>query len=246
MERQHTAEDPKKYAWLLQNRWTRLMHTSEIKFDVMDKTIKIDGNLIKNKLSSGGDVIEVRDLYQTTIRIKPQCRLFMMCNDIPPISPPDAVQTLTSINFPSVFLEKEKYDKEKKSKKLNKNIQISDLSIKDFVARKDVCDCYLLLVLDAFFNEKVKNCKKVKEDTDELKLDLGDEDTVITTYFEFTGSKQDKILSSELSEYHKKINLNVSISKLKRLLINNGAKYTNHPERGFIGVKKLEIIDELN
>lgn len=249
MERQHTVEDPKKYAWLNQNRWTRLLHTSEVKFDASDKTIKVDGNLIKNKLASGGDVVEVRDLYQSAIRIKPQCRLFMMCNDIPPISPPDAVQTLTKFSFPSQFVEEEIYETKKKEKTLYKNTLKADLSIKDFVMRKDVCDCYLQMILNSYANKKVINCAKVRENTSELKMDFGDETSVVANHFKFTGSKKDSVLASDLIEFHRKSNMNVSICKLKDILRFNGAVDDKHlgdnkSQRGFICVKLIQNNEE--
>lgn len=245
MERQHTVEDPKKYAWLGQNMWTRILTTSEIKCDNNDRTIKVDGNLIKGKLTSGGDTVEVRDLYQRAIKITPQCRLFMMCNDIPPFAPPDALQTVTKITFPSQFVEKNVYDNMKKEGTLNVNTKLADLSVKNYVMRKDVCDCYLSLVINAYTKEKVVNCNEVEEDTKEMKVDMGDETSIITSNFKFTGRKEDYILSSELVEYNKRMDMNISIVKLRSILKFNGAKMSNHlgedkTQRGYIGVKFIK------
>lgn len=228
MEKCHTMEDPKKYAWLGQNRWTRILHTSEVKFDNGDSSLKIDGNLIKNKVSSGGDVVEVRDLYQSAIRVKPQCRLFMMCNDVPPITPPDATQTLSKFDFPSQFIDEEMYETKKKEGTLGKNIKKADLSIKDFVSRYDVCSCYLAMVIAAYHDKKVRNCSKVVDDTSSLKSDMGDETSLLHRYFTFTGSKEDIILSKELTAFHKKGLLNISINKLKSLLTFSGAVEDKH------------------
>lgn len=116
--------------------------------------------------------------------------------------------------------------------------------------RDDVCSCYLLLVLNAFSNEKVKNCMVVKEKTLELKTDMGDESSVISMYFEFTGSKKDYILTCDLISFHKSTNLNVSIGKLKDIMRFNGAVDSNHlgddkSQRGFYGAKLIRQNDEV-
>jgi hypothetical protein len=241
MERAHTIEDPKKYAWLKQHRWTRLLHTSEIKIDGNDDNGKIDGNLIKNKISSGGDKIEVRDLYQKTIRMVPQCRLFMMCNDVPQIAPPDAVQTLSKFNFPSKFVEQDIFDNMKKDGIDNPNIKKADPLIKDFVMDNDVCEAFLLMVFQTYEPCKVINCQKVIDDTNDIKADLGDETALLKKYFVFTGKKDDVILSTDLSKFHKEGKINISINKLKQLLTFNGATNSQHlgetkKSRGFVGV----------
>lgn len=253
MERMHTVEDPKKYAWLAQNRWVRVLGTSEIKMDEDNKGLKIDGNLIKNKLASGGDCVEVRDLYESQYKIKPQCRLTMMCNDLPPIYPPDAVQTLTKFNFPHEFLSEDEYNTKQKEGTLCKNSKLADPNIKDYVGEFDVCDAFLLLVTKAFKDKKVINCIKVKDDTNDIKADLGDEKTVIFKYFEFTHKKEDFILTSDLNDFHKSSQIKVSITKLRELIKFYGAISDNHVgrtktnpgSRGYIGVKLIEQKDEL-
>lgn len=251
IERNHTQEDSKKYSWLKDNRWTRILHTSEVKFDNDDKMLKIDGNLIKNKLSSGGDVIEVRALYENTIRIKPQCRLFMMCNDVPPITPPDATQTLSKFNFPSKFLDEDKYEIRQREGTLNKHLMMKDPTIKDFVMNQEVFGCYIILVMGHYKNQKVKNCQKVIEDTTAIKADMGDETSLLNKYFSFTGSKTDILLSKEITDFHKKGHLNISINKLKDLLTFNGAIEDKHltkdvnatkqgTQRGYYGIKLLK------
>ena len=246
IEKSHTAEDPKKYAWLGSNRWTRLLFTSEVKFDVEDRSLKIDGNLIKNKLSSGGDVIEVRDLYKSAIRIKPQSRLFMMCNDIPPITPPDATQTLSKFNFPSQFLDKDVYETRREEGTLNKNTKLKDLDIKDYVINQDVSYCYMMMVLNKYTTQKVRNCQKVIDDTNSIKADMGDETEVIRSMFNFTGSKKDYILSNELNDFYQKNHFHISINKLKEILVFNGAVYDKHlgdnnTQRGYSCIRIKEV-----
>lgn len=223
MERSHTLEDAKKYSWIAQNRWTRILGTSEVKMDDDNKHLKIDGTLIKGKLSSGGDPVRVRDLYEKEYGVIPQCRLFMMVNDLPPIYPPDAVQTLTKINCPHEFIDEEDYAKMRKKKTLNPNSKLRDPTIKDYVGDLDVCTAYLEMVMNAFKTEKVKKCKIVKQETETLKEDLGDEKAIMNKYFEFTHDPADKLTSSELVEFHKTSDIKVSISKLRELMKFYGA-----------------------
>ena len=256
IEKCHTLEDPKKYAWLKRNHWTRILHTSEVKFDTDDRSLKIDGNLIKNKLSSGGDSIEVRDLYEQMIRIQPQCRLFMMCNDVPPITPPDAIQTLSKFSFPSQFIQQDEYETRKAENTLNKNMRKADEGVKDFVMRSDVCSCFLILVIGQYQKNKVKNSEQVIEDTFSIKADMGDETAIIYKYISFTGSKDDIILSKDITKFHKENSLNISLNKLKELIKFNGATEHKHLTtegkiggckatlRGFIGIKLISQKEE--
>ena len=250
MERQHTTEDPRKYDWIAQIRWARLLGTSEIKIDTDNiKNTKIDGNLMKNKMGSGGDPIEVRDIWKSSFKMIPQFRLIMMANDIPPIDPPCAVQTCSKFHCPHEFIPKDEYDELKKKKLLNVNTYVRDEKIKDYVRRPEVCDAYLKLVIDAYMKEKVQNCKRVKEDTLQLQSDMGDEKAIISEFFEFTHDKKDSLTTNELKEFHKKGDIKVTITKLRELLKFNGAIESNHcgeekSQRGFTGVKLINKNEE--
>lgn len=246
MEKSHTHEDPKKYSWLSQLRWVRLLHTSEVKFDVDDKNLKIDGNLIKGKLASGGDIIEVRDLYQTTIRIQPQSKLIIMCNDIPPISPPDAIQEMARFRMPNKFINKKEYESKNNNQTLLRCELEADENIKNKVQDIDLCTTYLYVVLKAFKNHPVVNCKNVKKANKDIKIDLGDDTAFIKENFKF-GNNKDYILASDLKGYITSQGMKISITKLKTLLLFNGAIETkNLPpadglnergnKRGYIGV----------
>lgn len=249
MERQHTSEDPRKYDWIAQIRWARLLGTSEIKIDTDNiKNTKIDGNLMKSKMGSGGDPIEVRDIWKSAFKMIPQFRLMMMANDIPPIDPPCAVQTCSKFHCPHEFIPKDEYNELKKKKALNENTFLRDEKIKDYVKRPEVCDAYLKLVVEAYTKEKVQNCKKVKEDTNQLQTDMGDEKAIIAEFFEFTHNKKDEVTATELKEFHKKGEIKVTITKLRELLKFNGASESNHcgeerSQRGYTGVKIIKKIN---
>lgn len=243
-EKIHTQEDPKKYAWVYQNRWVRVLHTNEIKYNPTDKSIKVDGNVIKGVVASGGDGVMSRDLYITAVKIKVQSRLFMMANDLPEISPPDAVETLTKFDFPSQFLDVQTYQMKKEAGALNKNMKEADPTIKDFVSERDACDYFLQRVLENFKEEKVINCPDVVESTLSIRADMGDDSAVLEKYFEFTKDKNDVVLSTDLSEFYKSQKLGVSINKLKQLISFSalGAIRVGNA-RGFSGVK-LRILKD--
>lgn len=248
MEKMHTMEDAKKYSWLSDNRWVRLLHTSEVKLDPSNP-VQIDGNLIKGKLASGGDKVEVRNLYQSAVRVQPQCRLLMMCNDVPPISPPDAVQTVSKFCFPSKFIERDVYEEKVKNGIVNPNTRPKDPHIKEFVAREDVREAFIMRIVAIYESHKVINCPKVKEDTYDINVDLGDELTIIKKYFTFTGSKEDYILSKDLTKFHKAHNLPMTIGKLKDLIKFNGGIHSTHllenrGATGFLCVKMIEVEED--
>lgn len=71
-------------------------------------------------------------------------------------------------------------------------------------------------------------CGCQRKKTLELKTDMGDESSVISMYFKFTGSKKDCVLTQELRAFHKSANLNVSIGKLKDIMRFNGAEDNKH------------------
>eukprot|EP00975_Prorocentrum_lima_P052359 10972434-Prorocentrum_lima.AAC.1 len=61
--------------------------------DAQDRNIKINGNTIK-RFNSGGDVLYARRLYENAREFKIQARLLMFGNDVPPVNPPDAQETM--------------------------------------------------------------------------------------------------------------------------------------------------------
>lgn len=76
-------------------------------------------------------------------------------------------------------------------------------------------------------------------------MDFVDETSVVANHFKFTGSKKDSVLASDLIEFHRKSNMNVSICKLKDVLRFNGAVDDKHigdnkSQRGFMCVKLIQ------
>lgn len=80
-------ESSKKNGWITNIANSRFAFSSEIQVDEKNR-ICIDGNLLKN-ISSGGDEIQARKLYENDRTIINKSSLFILANDMPRISPVD-------------------------------------------------------------------------------------------------------------------------------------------------------------
>jgi len=182
----------------------------------------------------------------------PQCCLVMEGNDIPPISPPDAIQTCTKINMPSEFIPEDIYNQRKQDGILTNGTYVQDQTIKSFVSEYEVSLAFLLFIISRYQSHKPINCPVVNETTQDFRIDCGDETSFIQTTFKFTGKAEDIITIDQLKSVHtlfKAKGIKLSISKLKSLIIVNGASYDKHlgekkTIRGYRGIVLLTPLSE--
>ena len=87
------GDQAKKYSWMNKSVSSRITITNEIKMNNFDKNLILDGTTIK-KFTSGGDRSEIRTNFKDEMNIKMRSRLIMMNNDIPEITPNDALENL--------------------------------------------------------------------------------------------------------------------------------------------------------
>lgn len=225
----------------------RVLFTSEIKMGEGEDNIKIDGNLVKNKLCSAGDNIDVRGLYEQPFRMTALFRLFMTANDLPPFCPPDSLQSFSKFTFPNEYLDEDEYVMREKMRALTDNTKHSDPNIKPWVCEQNVYNSFLSLVLEAYVDHPVIDCDLVKEETMIFREDVGDEKLLIYKYMSFTKNQKDFITTTDLQQFLKNGDLRMTITKLRMLLKMNGAIENKHcgrtkgntGYRGFIGVKFL-------
>lgn len=233
------GDEAKKLSWLLDCEFARMIFTNEITVNTADKRNKLNGNVIKGKLASGGDMLMARKNYQDEVQFRIQGRLFMMCNDLPPISPADAMETMHMVSFPYQYVEK-----------LDENslpfMRLKDDSIKAYCALEDTVAAYIHLVLDAFKPTPVQACASVSKDTAAYRLEGGDEWTLMREYFTVTHVKADRVASSAVAEFIKAKGMNLTPQKARKRLEMMGAKFSENMiidgrrVRGFIGVKLPE------
>jgi hypothetical protein len=208
------------------------MFTNEITIDGPNK--KLNGNMIK-KLGSGGDVMKARKNYCDEVEFQVQGRLFMFCNDLPPITPVDASETMTVFNFPYQFVSEPNAE-------LTFQRQ-ADETIKDYCARTDVRDAYLHMVLDAFCNHRVTPCREVREETSIFQAEAGDETALLREAIEFTGNDSDRLSSTDMMVWIKGQGINVSSQKIRQRLVKLGATFKEKlwidgkNTRGYCGIR---------
>eukprot|EP00798_Chlamydomonas_sp_ICE-L_P027793 gene27793-biopygen5202 len=199
------TNDVKSQGWMIECEFTRQTYTNEIKVDPGHKHIKLDGGLIK-KFQSGGDVLKARQLYENERALKSASRLFMNLNDLPEISAVDALDTVVVIEFPHKFVNPKDVDEAK----WLKFFRPADPSLKDgFCAREDVRDAFIWLVIDAFDHEQPhKISDVVRRDTEKLRMDEGDELSLINAHFKMTTNLTDVVTVADVNEFAKDNKMN--------------------------------------
>eukprot|EP00798_Chlamydomonas_sp_ICE-L_P027804 gene27804-biopygen5219 len=199
------TNDVKSQGWMIECEFTRQTYTNEIKVDPGNKHIKLDGGLIK-KFQSGGDVLKARQLYENERALKSASRLFMNLNDLPEISAVDALDTVVVIDFPHKFVNPKDVDEAK----WLKFFRPADPSLKDgFCAREDVRDAFVWLVIDAFDHEQaLKISDVVRRDTEKLRMDEGDELSLINAHFKMTTNLTDVVTVADVNTFAKDNKMN--------------------------------------
>ena len=86
LDNNNGADEELKYKFLLKNRYSRVATSNE------SPGCWLDGNLIK-KISSGGDMIDARNLFKDIETFQTVCKYMWLNNDACRIKPVDALQT---------------------------------------------------------------------------------------------------------------------------------------------------------
>ena len=135
------TDTAKSLGFLLQVEHHRLIFTNEC--DVGGDKL-INGALVK-KLSSGGDSITARALYQNACTFRLSGRLCMAANDMPDVAPSDTIQTLSYFQAPRVFVQPG--DERLKTDPM---YMASDDTIKDYCCTPEARGAITHLLLDAY------------------------------------------------------------------------------------------------
>lgn len=151
--KQKLGEASKNSAWQNDFEFKRLIFVHEIPFE-LDRHGKpitfVDGNLIK-QLSSGGDKLICRLNYKDQRRFNIQASLIVCCNDIPPIRPYDAMETVNRFDMPCSFLPLESYNKLSEEKKAGMVWRPADPNLKHvFCKDPAVVDSFVNLIIEAY------------------------------------------------------------------------------------------------
>jgi hypothetical protein len=157
----------KAQSWLQGLEDARIIYTSEMK----NGQRKMDGDMIK-KISSGGDMIEVRQCFTNENLIRLAGMIFVFLNDTPEMNTADAFQSMVAFKFPTEYHDQSEFDElQKRGDKPPSHWRPKDPSINSFILRPGVIDAFTALVFEAYTLEKMAPPQRVIDDTNSIKGD---------------------------------------------------------------------------
>ena len=244
----NSGDSAKKLAWLLDSEFKRIDFTQEILCDVNDKTLKINGVAVK-AFASGGDTMVARKNFQDQQTFTIDSRLWICCNDLPPISTPDALETCVSFTTTKQFISQEFLDEriaDQASPLELKTYRLANPLIKDWCKTEECIDATIHLICDYYLNKAVPfNNKNEVEGVVNIKA-------LILKSFSINFEKNNKgkpiykVTHQELRDWIKKNELNISCNKLVTELIGFGCSNDRSKKRltGVFLIEKEEVEEE--
>tara|TARA_R110002153_G_scaffold40691_1_gene116379 strand:- start:4668 stop:6890 length:2223 start_codon:yes stop_codon:yes gene_type:complete len=231
-----SGDEAKSLSWCVPTEFKRICFTNEMKIDAFGET-KIDGNIIK-KISSGGDNIQCRLNHQDEIEFKPQTTFVIMANDIPEISPTDAMKTCIEFQFPSQFVDfpqKNCFIKEYKT----------DHNIKQFITKDNIINAFTHILFSHYLHTPPKMIDSILK----IKLNNIEEDdiTMFKNLFIVTNNEDDIINISHFNKNINNNNITMSKKKIKKLLLSLGVTEKRKTStRFYVGIKWINNDDDNN
>ena len=242
IERMGGGDQAKKEAWMKDCTYSRLTFSNEITLENDNNKHKINGNMIK-RFASGGDELRARKLFENASAFKVQSRMCMNCNDLPPITPADATETLVMFKFPYKFVH---------ACDMTDPLpffRVRDEGLKGWFKRPEVCDAFVHIIIDAYQSHALVLDGSIKRDTMEYRQDAGDELMIMRTVFKFTGGRNDYVTLADLKRVMAQKQMNISLNCAKERLKKLGGVDGQHKVdgknvRGFFGIKYVDEDDE--
>lgn len=193
--------------------------------------------------------MQVRRNYADETEVVPQGRLFLSCNDLPPITPADAMQFMHVFQTDFRYVDAREQERERASgRDVSPDKRPGDPEIKNFCGRADVRDAFVHMVSDAYAAAPVEPSARVRTWTERFRADAKDEETLLRESFAVTGDAQDCMTSAEVAEMVRGLKINASAQKVRMTLERMGAENCNkvrHPAsgkyvRGFRGLSQAD------
>jgi hypothetical protein len=247
--KQKFGEASKNAAWQNDFEFKRLIFIHEVPFELNSRgkpITFIDGNIIK-QLSSGGDKLICRTNNRDERQFHIQASLIICCNDMPPIKPCDAMETVNTFNMPCSFLTNEQYELLSDKKKASIIWRPADKDLKHVFCRNlDVIDSFMNLILEAYTWKDAKKPRKIIEELKEEANEVSDYDRLMML-FEFHTKTCDNCKNSICYEhivYNNDIGkllednaIAFSLTKVNRLLLKAGCfKFITNSKRYIGGI----------
>lgn len=235
----------KKLGWLIPFEFSRLNISNELKTDDGKIKTKLDGNIIKS-ISSGGDTKTARQNFKDEIQFKIQGKMLLMMNEMIPVDPIDALETITTFKFTSQFKpELSEEDIEVNNvKDSNYKYYIADQDIKEKIVNNQAYQmAFIHLILEHYQPDTINLPDEMKE----LNNDYHDKDNTtqkaLENEFLITRKPDDKMSVSEVDDIIKN-SCGISKSAYKLcfekmgIIVKVGRDSSNKSTRYYIGLKK--------
>ena len=219
------VNDPElKQKFLLKNRYCRMAASQE----TSDKWK--DGDLIK-KMSSGGDTIEARNLYEHTVSFINPCKYMFVGNNSARVKPSDALKTQWYYKMKCKFVDNPEKDAEYATIRYYQ----SDCDIKEvFIRRDGILNAFCSILFD-YYERKDTNYPEILKPIDVENINVDQETKML---FDFTMNDDDVLPNSSIKElYGSHKDIYDSCGHLKKTLMKLGAK--NWRTKNVRGLKRV-------
>lgn len=202
------TDEPRKLAWYVPLIGSRIALGNEVRLDGKS----LDGNQMKT-LSSGGDLIQLRENFTNQSTIDMVTTFFILVNDMPPITPCDQAlkNRLRCIPHTKSFVNKAQED-------CNEYESKGDPLLKDKLMTSDWINAFFWIIMDAY-HEPIESPQEVLDESDELFIveDIKLK-TILEERYEFVGGKESYIPSREIIKYLQDEGVKLSDTKIGREL----------------------------
>ena len=192
--------------WAVDLDMVRLVFTNEIKM-ADDRDTMIDGNLMKQIIASGGDLISCRRLYENIVKFSLESTFCLMLNDMPACDPADAMANCVEFHMNSEFVKHDpRPDGIVKQYKADGNIKT------DYI-KTDRCIRAFTKVLFSHYHTEIPEVPKEIIETaqeNEAESDLAHFERI----FEFSNNKNDFVTCKQ---FESMVSSKLSVSKKKAI-----------------------------
>jgi hypothetical protein len=231
-----SSDASKSNSWIMDYEFTRLAITQEI---TINDNEKVNGNMIK-KFCSGGDPIEGRKNFKDEQQFKIQSGLMICCNDIPEITPNDAMEFCDEFQMKSKFIDKD-FDETKKLKTFKYYLKEDEVKTK-IITNPDIINEFIHLVIEAY-NLFLVYPAEIKKENQEVEDE--DDTTKLFELFKITGNNKDRITNERLKQIVQMNSIPFTLKKVKMLLRTLGTEeFRSAKEKGITNLIYKEDEDE--
>jgi len=214
-----SGDTAKKQGWMMAGEHTRFLIMNEVSTNADDSRHKLNGDLLKRLV--GGDILEGRNLYEQTRHFRVMAKPLFCCNDLPPFSSPDALQSAFLFVAPHKFVSKDMM------KDAPINYRLCDERLKSWIRLPLVRMAFFHLLVQCYEKRKVEPLGDAKRIRDDLRLDNNDDLMIFNKTVRATNNVNDIVKISDLNDALQRAGIKMTGVKLRMRMENMGAVYSN-------------------